>query len=680
MENNKLGIVIYTTKSNNRSSGFRDIYRFNSDGWSSVVRDTGAELKKVTNNTASAPIHFIQFENNGCCYCIMQSIGGRKDYQSAWIFIHKDIILPKGELSSIIKKVEEILSLDVEDNKVELDTLFEKTYPITNNPSYSASMGETYAVRYYGKGTDLMYDRSFVIEDYLYQSEYCKYKSVFLVDKDSNNIQVSDAEDLSNEKLEKSFVIELPEDIDGFKHNWKSNHIRVTNGSKVKVLWTKKGYAPINKEGKTTEELLINKSEYHRSFRLNLFRVVDKVSGKTLNARPEFKNVSGVDNQRNPTLVYFKEEDLNSIQCVVRIQTYEPFNGSLDLTRPNAKGEYVIELLPEQHIYECYIETAIPDARTIEFEINTQHRLKGTEIPGFQFEGTPSEQRKNRLKADSNYTYSHHSGNKAGTLLPIERTVDKNHEKRKDHHKKRAPWYLYALLERTVDKNHEKRKDHHKKRAPWYQYALLVILLCVVLGGVLFLIFWDDKVSTPPNVKANETVQQTEWDKALDYLKEHDKDTYWVKAEMESYSELKDVYTMIKDYKFKDLKSFIENHKDDLMQLEVWKRLYDKINTCNDKKGSFSAPNGKIEIEKYLNKDFNSMEDVQPEGGSSETTNSSTSQSTSTQQTTSQTGHGSNASSGNNSNHSNQNRSQNTGGNSGSNSSSNSGNNQDNNV
>ena len=649
MENNKLGIVISTTKSNNRTSGFRAIYSYNSDGWSSVVRDTGAELKKVTNNTASAPIHFIQFENNGCCYCIMQSIGGRKDYQSAWIFIHKDIILPKGELSSIIQKIEEILSLDVEDNKVELDSIFGKTYPITNNPSYSASMGETYAVRYYGKGTDLMYDRGFVLEDYLYQSEYCKYKSVFLIDKESN-LQVLDAEDLSNKKLEKSFVVELPEDIDGFKHNWKSNLIRVTNGSKVKVQWTKKGYAPINKEGKTTEELLINKSEYHRSFRLNLFRVVDKISGKTLNVRPEFKKLSGVDNSRNPTLVYFKEEDLNSIQCVVRIQTYEPFCGTLDLTHPNANGEYVIELLPEQHIYKCYIETTIPDARTIEFEINTQHRLKGTEIPGFQFEGTPSEQRMNHLKADSNHTSSRHSGNKAGTLLPIER---------------------------TVDENHEKRKDHHKKRAPWYQYVLLVILLCVVLGGVYFLFFRDDKVSTPPNVEVAGPVQETEWDQALDYLKEHDKDTYWVKADMESYSELKDVYTMIKDYKFKDLKSFIEKHKDDLMQLEVWKRLYDKINTCNDKKGSFSSADGKINIENYFQKDFNSMEDVNPVGGSSETTNSSTSQSTSTQQTTSQTGHSGNFSSGNRSN---QNGNTNSGGNSGHNGSSNSSNNQDNNV
>lgn len=115
MEKNKLGIVINTTKANNRTSGFRAIYRFNDDEWSSVVRDTGAELKKVTNNSASVPIHFIQFESNGCFYCIMQPIAGRNDYQSAWIFIHKDILLPKGELSSIIQKVEEILSFDVED-------------------------------------------------------------------------------------------------------------------------------------------------------------------------------------------------------------------------------------------------------------------------------------------------------------------------------------------------------------------------------------------------------------------------------------------------------------------------------------------------------------------------------------------------------------------------------------
>ena len=157
MEKNKLGIVINTTKANNRTSGFRAIYRFNDDEWSSVVRDTGAELKKVTNNSASVPIHFIQFESNGCFYCIMQPIAGRNDYQSAWIFIHKDILLPKGELSSIIQKVEEILSFDVEDKKAELDNLFEKPYQTTNNPSYSVSSGDTYAVRYYGKGTELVY-------------------------------------------------------------------------------------------------------------------------------------------------------------------------------------------------------------------------------------------------------------------------------------------------------------------------------------------------------------------------------------------------------------------------------------------------------------------------------------------------------------------------------------------
>ena len=135
MEKNRLGIVINTTKANNRTSGFRAIYRFNDDEWSSVVRDTGAELKKVTNNSASVPIHFIQFESNGCFYCIMQPIAGRNDYQSAWIFIHKDILLPKGELSSIIQKVEEILSFDVEDKKAELDNLSKS---LTKQPTTQA--------------------------------------------------------------------------------------------------------------------------------------------------------------------------------------------------------------------------------------------------------------------------------------------------------------------------------------------------------------------------------------------------------------------------------------------------------------------------------------------------------------------------------------------------------------
>lgn len=258
MEKNKLGIVINTTKANNRTSGFRAIYRFNDDEWSSVVRDTGAELKKVTNNSASVPIHFIQFESNGCFYCIMQPIAGRNDYQSAWIFIHKDILLPKGELSSIIQKVEEILSFDVEDKKAELDNLFEKPYQTTNNPSYSVSSGDTYAVRYYGKGTELVYTQSSILEDYLYQSEYCKYKSVFLIDKESG-LQVSDAQDLSNTKLEKSFVIELPSERYGFKHNWGADSLRVTEGAQVRVRWTRSGYAPVDKQGRCSEDLLIQK-------------------------------------------------------------------------------------------------------------------------------------------------------------------------------------------------------------------------------------------------------------------------------------------------------------------------------------------------------------------------------------------------------------------------------------
>ena len=78
-----------------------------------------------------------------------------------------------------------------------------------------------------------------------------------------------------------------------------------------------------------------------RSFRLELFRVVDKVTGKTLKVRPIFIGKYWVDDSKNPTVFYFREDDLNCVSCRVDLQTYEPFNGTLDLTQPNEKGEYI---------------------------------------------------------------------------------------------------------------------------------------------------------------------------------------------------------------------------------------------------------------------------------------------------------------------------------------------------
>lgn len=581
MEKNKLGIVINTTKANNRTSGFRSIYRFNDDEWSSVIRDTGAELKKVTNNSTSAPIHFIQFESNGCCYCIMQSIAGRKDYQSAWIFIHKDILLPNGELSSIIQKVEEFLSLDVEDKKAELDKLFGKPYPTTNNPSYPVSSGDTYAVRYYGKGTNFMYERNSVLDDeYRYQSEYCKYKSVFLIDKESG-LQVSDVQDLSNTKLEKNFVIELPAELYGFKHNLVANSLRVTEGAQVRVRWTRSGYAPVDKQGKCSEDLLIQKSDCYRSFRLDLFRVVDKVTGHVLNEKPEFTGIHRINDSRNPTIVYFREEDLDKVSCCIEIATYERFVGTLDLTKPNAKGEYVIELLPEQHVYKCYIETNIPDVRTIEFEINTQHRLRGTEIPGFQFDGNPSEQRRNKLKANS--------------------------QQRVKDPKRNQPQEPIGN-QMSIGNGFCEPEPPRKKHAPWYLYAIVVILLLSILGGIYYFFIRDEEVSDPQNAEVVDSQSKSDWETAFDYLK--GQNTFWIKDDMESYLELKGVYTMIKDYQFKKLKSFIERHKEDLMQIDSWNRLYYKIQNCNDKKGAFKAIDGKINMEEYFQTDFKSMNDV----------------------------------------------------------------------
>lgn len=599
MENNKLGIVINTTKANNRTSGFRAIYSFNNEDWSSVVRDTGAELKKVANNSANDPIHFIQFISNGCCYCIMQSIAGRKDYQSAWLFIHKDIILPKGTLSSIIKKVEEVLSFDVEDKKEELDSLFNKTYSTTESPCFPSSTGDTYAVRYYGDGTHLMYDDSYVLEDYLYQSEYCKYKSVFLINK-SKGQSVADATDLSDTKLQKSIVIDLPKDVDGFKPysggSVISNAIRITEGTMIAVRWQRSGYVPVEKTGRTTDELLIQKSEYKKSFRVSLFRVIDKVTKKDLNVRPRFITSHWVDNQNNPQFYFFKEDDLNKVSCHVDLATYHSFADNIDLTKPDSNGEFVIELQPEEHIYECYISTDIPDNRKIEFTIRTQHKLRGSEIPGFKFEGVPSETKLNELKAAPQQTPT-----QPGVKAPKGGVNPKGGNTTKGGN------------EQQGTKGGNDSRDHHKKGTPWYQYALIAFLFMAVIAGgyMLYKFLFSDK---PKTEQSEPEPSKTDWEKAYDYLKKCDEKGIWNKSKMEDYAELKGVFNMMKDYEFDKLRSFIERHKDTLLNLESWSKLSDIVQKNKNKKGAYqpAVSNGLIKIKDYLEYNFGELEDVEP--------------------------------------------------------------------
>lgn len=96
-------------------------------------------------------------------------------------------------------------------------------------------------------------------------------------------------------------MIDLPAELYGFKHNLGTDSLRVTEGTLVRVIWTRSGYVPVeNKEH--VVRLLIQKEDCRRSFRLELFRVVDKVTGKTLKVRPIFIGKHWVDDSKNPTV------------------------------------------------------------------------------------------------------------------------------------------------------------------------------------------------------------------------------------------------------------------------------------------------------------------------------------------------------------------------------------------
>lgn len=367
--------------------------------------------------------------------------------------------------------------------------------------------------------------------------------------------------------------------------------MRVTEGTLVRVRWTRSGYAPVDKQGSCKEELLIQKTECKRSFFRDQFQVVDKVTRKTLNVHPKFIGEHWVDNQKNPSIVFFREDDLNSVPCCVELQTYESFSGTLDLTQPNEKGEFVIELQPEQHIYKCCIDTNIPDARTVEFEIKTQHRLNGSEIPGFQFDGTPSETRVNRLKCSVMPSVG-----RTATSISCE-----NYTSREDG-------------------NDYTAKERNKKGSHRLKYILVGGLITVIVVAYCVVHWIASSSDKPQNTEVVSDAcsdSASDWNKAVEYLRQNN--TKWIESDMENYSALKGVYAMIKNFEFKRLKSFIDNHSD-LKDINEWGRLYKIAEENNDKKGVCPTDEC-IDVESYLETDWGAKEDAKDPDSSSDSSN-----------------------------------------------------------
>lgn len=70
----------------------------------------------------------------------------------------------------------------------------------------------------------------------------------------------------------------------------------------------------------------------------------------------------------------------------------------------------------------------------------------------------------------------------------------------------------------------------------------------------------------------------------------------------------------MKDYEFDKLRSFIERHKDTLLNLESWSKLSDIVQKNKNKKGAYqpAVSNGLIKIKDYLEYNFGELEDVEP--------------------------------------------------------------------
>ena len=128
--------------------------------------------------------------------------------------------------------------------------------------------------------------------------------------------------------------------------------------------------------------------------------------------------------------------------------------------------------------------------------------------------------------------------------------------------------------------------------------------------------FFGNSTQTETGHSAGGKVDDTpddNWENAFSYLKNN---TIQIsKKDMEGFEELQGLYDIVNGYRFNDYIEFINKHKhkDDILTIGVWKRLYEKAqNIRANKKGFYNNESDSLQsitFERYLSKDFSSLND-----------------------------------------------------------------------
>ncbi len=601
-----IGIVHCQSAPGSSSIGYNKVFTSDDEQWSSLIDDTGSVFSYVKWEH-DVILRMIKFVQDGWYMCSMKQVAGRDDeYRASWVFFPTSIELSQKEIKTIVESAEsQIKERDFDAHYLqELASKYNNV--VVDSPKYSIPSNQSgYAYRY-DNGQMNLYD----LYSCMYQKEFTKYEWVLLMPKDSLIIKGGDnIKDISDMNIIESHIISPIKNPDGFiaylsDGSKFSSPIRIMDGEILGIEWRKEGYLHVPKKVKNQEDLELKSSEYRRYYWLKSFSPVDleskkPVSGCYLN----FKNGEVRTDNSGQQFLIIKESDVPSVKFTPEVEGYVKEEFDMDFTDKKLGDTIKFELTPESHRYEFVLKLNSDivrqkniDVKEISFSISSQKKLSDSDvkilIPGYTCVGSVSDKFTNYLREIP--IQSSPKDGKGGAT-----TGGNGHSSNGTNTKKN-------------DKNNGKVVGHqpngnnrHHQHAPWWQYGLigLILIATIGLGYALYKFF----IYEEPSQHVEWGQPKSEWEKAFEYLSEHD--VKWDKSEMETFSELKGVYTMIKDFQFKELKAFIDKHQD-LQSLEPWNRLYEIVSNNNNKKGTFNTSNGSIDVEEYLKTDFKSKEDV----------------------------------------------------------------------
>lgn len=610
----KIGIGIVHCQSNDESKdiGCTTVYKSDNGKWTSVIGETGAVFRHVDFgfDTILRMIHFSK-DGDGWYMCSMKPIPGRdEEYRASWVFFPSSLDLSQKDIKNII----EVAESQIKENRFDTNKLQEtiQAYLKVNedSPRYNVPATQNgFAFRdTSGDDTNLnLYD----LYGCMYQKEFVQYEWVILMNKSDIKLK-GRTDDISDKKIVKSYIIKPQSNEFGFEPYYRgsvfSSPIRIMDGECLLVEFKKEGYETIVRNVKTQGDFEITVDECKKYFKKDQFIAIDSKTDKRI-FRAKITPCNAREND-DKTRWIFSEQNLEDTEFRVSAEGYTTGTFKRDLRNETLKSEITFCMEPEVHEYVFELplnRSVVKDCKAVKTTIRSQYVIKESPFEGYKCDGPPREGGvSNKLYVDNHIRFG-------GPLEPQDK----------------RGYDVGAINDPTVGGHigssaydpyiHGGNNGREYAKLFWkYLVKTGVVIVILAIVGVIGYLVYDNFFKSVPSINSSmvntvvndpEIIEESDdnWKIALDYLREH---TNQIRKDgMDSIVGLNGLYDIVNEYRFKDFIEYIDkkSHRDEILAIDVWKRLYEKSKAVDSNKpGRYNSATEEqsITFKKYFHKAF----------------------------------------------------------------------------